>query len=208
MDYEGVTISAKDELISKLSFSKEGDHWESNSTPEGDVVVAVDCTQDEAILSAGRSRELINTIQQLRKAMGLDLSDKVEVFFEECAGMSVVESAVSSNVSLFAAKFQGSVPLPKKFAPTWSVVLRSDSTEIGGSTVEVSICRPAVAGKDGCGDGVGYLLSTLEPSKVSQSELSITLDGKEVTLKKGEDYWVSTVDKLRSTGQLSWLLAN
>jgi len=206
LDFEGLTISAKDELVSKLSFSKEGDHWESTSTPEGDVVVAVDCTQDEAIISAGQSRELINAIQQLRKAAGLDLSDKVEVFFEESAGMSVVEKAVSSNVSSFETKFQGAVPVPKKFAPSWSVVLRSDTTEIGGSKVEVSICRPAVAGKDGLDDGVAYFLSTVEPSNVADKPtLSITVDGKEITLKQNEDFWVSTVEKLRATKSLSWV---
>jgi len=206
LDFEGLTISAKDELISKLSFSREGDQWESTSTPEGDVVVAVDCTQDEAILSAGQSRELINAIQQLRKAMGLDLSDKVEVFFEESPGMTTVETAVSSNVNLFEAKFQGAVPVPKKFAPSWSVVLRSDTTEIGGSKVEVSICRPAVAGRDGLSDGIGYYLSTLEPSNmIDQSTVTITLDGSEVSLKQGEDFWVNTVAKLRSTKALSWV---
>lgn len=138
--------------------------------------------------------------------MGLDLSDKVEVFFEESAGMNTVESAVSSNVNLFEAKFQGAVPVPKKFAPSWSVVLRSDTAEIGGSKCEVSICRPAVAGKDGVNGEVGYLLSTLEPSNVAdQSTLSVTVDGKEVVLKQGEDFWVNTVAKLRDTKALSWV---
>jgi len=206
LDFEGLTISAKDELISKLAFSREGDHWESKSTPEGDVVVAVDCTQDEAILSSGRSRELINAIQQLRKAAGLDLSDKVEVFFEESAGMSKVETAVATNMNLFEAKFQGAVPVPKKFAPSWSVVLRSDTAEIAGSKVEVSICRPSVAGKDDSCEEIQYFLSTLEPSSVSnQSTLSITIDGKEITLKQGEDFWVNTAAKLRATKALSWI---
>ena len=206
MDFEGLTISAKDELISKLTFSKEGDQWESTSTPEGDVVVAIDCTQDEAILSAGRSRELINAIQQLRKAAGLDLGDKVEVFFEESDGINMVESAVSSNVKLFEAKFQGALPVPKKFAPSWSVVLRSDTTEIGGSKVEVSICRPALAGRCGVSDAVGYFLSTIEPSSVmDQSTLSITVDGKAITLKQGEDFWVNAVAKLRATGALAYV---
>eukprot|EP00984_Skeletonema_dohrnii_P032116 scaffold25563_cov137-Skeletonema_dohrnii-CCMP3373.AAC.1 len=205
LDFEGLTISAKDELVSKLAFSKEGEHWESTSTPEGDVVVAVDCTQDEAILSAGRSRELINAIQQLRKAAGLDLSDAVEVFFEESAGINVVESAVSNNTNLFEAKFQGAIPVPKKFAPSWSVVLRSDSADIGGSKVEVSICRPAVAGRCGLSDEVGYFLSTLEPSNLDGSALSITVDGKDISLSQGEDFWVNTVAKLRATKAISWL---
>jgi len=205
LDFEGLTISAEDELVSKLAFSKEGEHWESTSTPEGDVVVAVDCTQDEAILSAGRSRELINAIQQLRKAAGLDLSDAVEVFFEESAGINVVESAVSNNTNLFEAKFQGAIPVPKKFAPSWSVVLRSDSADIGGSKVEVSICRPAVAGRCGLSDEVGYFLSTLEPSNLDGPAISITVDGKDISLSQGEDFWVNTVAKLRATKAISWL---
>lgn len=184
--------------MSKLAFSKDGEQWESTSTPEGDVVVAIDCTQDEAILSAGRSRELINAIQQLRKAAGLDIGDKVEVFYEEEAGLSVVESAVSNNVEAFATKFQGSVPLPKKFAPSWSVELRSGTAEIGGSTVNVYICRPAVAGKDGLSEEVLYYLSTLEPADVAgKDSLELKIDGKEYTLKEGVDYWVSAGAKLK-----------
>lgn len=205
MNFEGLAISTKDELVSKLSFSKQGDQWESTATPEGDVVVAIDCTQDEAILSAGQSRELINAIQQLRKAMGLDLSDKVEVFFEESAGMNTVEMAVASNVKLFEAKL-GAVPVPKEFAPSWSVVLRSDKAEIGGSNVEVSICRPALAGREQLSDEVRYFLSMLEPSTVlDQSTLSVIVDGKEITVKQGEDFWVNTVAKLRATKALSWV---
>lgn len=198
LDFENLTISATDELVSKLAFSKDGEQWESTSTPEGDVVVAIDCTQDEAILSAGRSRELINAIQQLRKAAGLDIGDKVEVFYKEEAGLSVVESAVSNNVEAFATKFQGSVPLPKKFAPSWSVELRSGTAEIGGSTVNVYICRPAVAGKDGLSEEVLYYLSTLEPADVAgKDSLELKIDGKEYTLKEGVDYWVSAGAKLK-----------
>ena len=206
LEFEGITVDAKTELVAKLSFSKEGEHWESTSTPEGDVVVAVDCTQDEAIVSAGQSRELINAIQQLRKAAGLDLKDIVEVFFDETPGVASMESAVSRNVPLFEAKFQGAVPLPKKFAPSWSVVLRSDTAEIGGAKIEVSICRPAVAGKDGLCEGVSYYLSTLDPTSVAeQSTLNITVDGKEFSLTHGQDFWVDTAAKLRATNGVSWL---
>jgi isoleucyl-tRNA synthetase len=200
-----MTIDTKEELVSKLSFSKEGEQWESSSTQEGDVVVAVDCTQDEAILSAGRSRELINAIQQLRKAAGLDLSDQVEVFFEECPGVTSMESTVASNVSLFETKFQGAVPLPKKFAPSWSVALRSDSVEIGGAKIDVSICRPAVAGRDGLSEELMYLLSTMEPAQaMDKKSFTFTIDGKEMTLTQGQDYWINTITKLRSTKALAW----
>ncbi len=205
LEFEGAIISAKDELVSKLSFSMDGDQWEATTSLEGDIVLAIDCTQDEAIISAGRSRELINAIQQMRKAMGLELSDKVEVYFEESPGMSLVERAVSTSVNLFDAKFQGAVPLPKKFAPSWSVVLCSDSTEIGGSKVEIFICRPAVAGREGLSNEIEYFLSSLEPkSIVDSSSLSMTLDGMTVNLIQGEDFWVNTLAKLRATKALSW----
>lgn len=170
------------------------------------MVVAVDCTQDEAILSAGRSRELINAIQQLRKAAGLDLSDQVEVFFEEMLGTNTIESAVSANVNLFEAKFQGAVPVPKKYAPSWSVALRSDTVEIGGAKLDVFICRPAVAGRDELCDEVRYLLSALEPSDVvGRESLTFSVDGREITLTQGQDFWVNTITKLRSTNALAWV---
>jgi hypothetical protein len=117
------------ELVSKLSFSKEGENWESTPSVDGACVVALDCTQDAAILSAGMSRELINHVQQLRKSAGLDLKDVVEVFFHE-EGVTSTEEAVSQNVATFDAKFKGSIPLPKRLAPSWSVVLKSDVVEL------------------------------------------------------------------------------
>jgi isoleucyl-tRNA synthetase len=75
---EGIELDATTELTSKLNFSKEGDNWESTPSADGACVVALDCTQDEAILSAGMSRELMNHIQQLRKGAGLDLKERKE----------------------------------------------------------------------------------------------------------------------------------
>lgn len=136
----------------------------------------------------------------------MDLSDQVEVFFEESPGINSMESAVSLNVNLFAAKFQGAVPVPKKFAPSWSVALRSDSVEIGGAKIEVSICRPALAGRAGLSEEVNYLLSTMEPFQViDKKSLTFSVDGKEITLTQGQDYWVNTITKLRSTKALTWV---
>jgi len=56
------------------------------------------------------------------------------------------------NVGLFRTKFKGSVPLPNSFASEWSVVLGNDKVDISGSKVEISVCRPAIAVKDGLAD--------------------------------------------------------
>mmetsp|Transcript_45072 Transcript_45072/g.109047 ORF Transcript_45072/g.109047 Transcript_45072/m.109047 type:complete len:1165 (+) Transcript_45072:75-3569(+) len=203
---EGVEINTATELVSKLSFSKEGDNWEATPSGDGACVVALDCTQDAAILSAGMSRELINHIQQLRKGAGLDLLDVVEVFFQEEEGVTSTEDAVSCNVATFETKFKGAVPLPERFAPAWRVVLRSDKVDVGGSKVTVSVCRPALAVKDSLDEGLKNILSTKEPSEFTAGHtFKCSLDGKESELKEGADFWLSTAAKTRANKSLSWL---
>jgi len=206
LEVEGITINTKSEIISKLSFSKEGEHWEATSTPEGDFVIAVDCTQDEAILSAGKSRELINRIQQLRKNAGLDLKDTIEAFFHEESGISSTYNAVSTNVATFKSKFKGSVPVPKKFAPAWSVVLGSEVVDIGGTKVEVSICRPSLAVREGSEESVTNVLSTIDPTTLKKNEiLNFSVDGVNHSVKEGLDFWLTTASKLEATKTLEWL---
>jgi len=202
-----VELDTLTELISKLSFSKEGDFWESTPSADGATVVALDTTQDDAIISAGMARELINHIQQLRKAALLDLKDVVEVFFYEEDGVTSTEDAVSKNVTTLDAKFKGSIPLPKRLSPEWSVVLKSDTVDVGGSKVNVSVCRPAIAVSDSLDDIVKKILSTKEPSEFSVGEnFKCTVDGKEYELNEGEDFWLSSAAKARSTKSLSWIL--
>jgi isoleucyl-tRNA synthetase len=207
LEVEDVVIDAKTELVAKFAFSKEGDEWEATSSQDGSMVVAIDCTQDEAIIAAGRARELMNHIQQLRKSAGLDLSDVVEVFFDESIeGVTTTESAVAMNLPLFETKFKGSVPMPQRYAPAWSVVLGKDTVDVGGTSVVLTICRPAVSARDDLEEVVKKYLATLEPGMLS-SELSCTIDGKEFALKEGEEYWKSACEKARANQTVEWLKA-
>mmetsp|Transcript_3800 Transcript_3800/g.9971 ORF Transcript_3800/g.9971 Transcript_3800/m.9971 type:complete len:1171 (+) Transcript_3800:129-3641(+) len=195
---EEVELDAVTELISKLSFSKEGDHWESTPSADGATVVALDTTQDDAILSAGMARELINHIQQLRKAAGLELKDVVEVFFDEEEGVTSTEDAVKKNVATLDAKFKGSIPLPQRFAPAWSVVLKSDTVDVGGSKVTVSVCRPVIAVKDSLDESVKGVLSTKEPSELEAGgSFKCEVDGKSYDLTEGSDFWLSSALKAK-----------
>ena len=201
-----IELDAVTELVSKLSFSKEGDNWEATPSADGACVVALDCTQDDAILSAGMARELINHIQQLRKNAGLDLKDVVEIFFQEEEGVSTTEDAVAKNVATLDAKFKGAIPLPKRLAPSWSVVLKSDMVDVGGAKVEVAVCRPALAVKDSLNDAVKNVLSTLEPTEMSAGQdFKCDVDGTTHELKEGADFWLTTAAKARATKALSWL---
>lgn len=202
---EDVTIDATSELVPKYSFSRDGDHWEATSTPHGSLVVAVDTTQDEAILSAGRARELMNHIQQLRKGAGLDLSDVVEVFFEEGADVNSTEIAVAMNLPLFQAKFKdGGIPVPRRFAPPGAVVLRSDTVDVGGSNVVVYICRPSLSLSDDLDALAGNYMSTLEPSSVN-GNIVFSVDDRSYSLEEGKDYWKNAAAKVKSTKAVDWL---
>ena len=203
IEIEGVSINTETEIISKLSFARPETYWEATSTPEGSIVVAVDCTQDEAIISSGKSRELINVVQQLRKGAGLDISDKVEIFFKEEG--DVIENAVKQNVSLFSTKLKGLVPIPMKFCQSWSVVLGQDTAEVGGVKVEVMICRPAVAAKDGLDEGVNSFLSLVDVNGGKEESLQCTINGKDYDLKQGTDYWWTAMEKAKATKELEWL---
>ena len=198
--FDGIAIDTKSEIISKLSFSRSGDNWEAAATAEGDVVVAIDCTQDYSILCAGKSRELMNQIQQLRKSAGLDLSESVEAFFKEEFGVSALEDAVLRNIEFFKMKLKGGLPLPDKFAPKWSIKIASEIVEIGGSNVEVSIHRPSVSVREGLSEPVLMYLSTVDPASVGNgSTMTVSIDGVKYSLVEGLDFWISSAAKLQAT---------
>jgi isoleucyl-tRNA synthetase len=206
MEYEGVSIDCATELDSKLDFAKEGEHWEATGKADGSLVVAIDCTQDEAIITSGMSRELISGVQQLRKGAGLDLSDTIEAFFEEEDGVTLVENAVSRNVSVFIAKMKGHVPLPQMFAPSWAVVLKSDYVDVGQSRIKLSICRKALAAADDLPEPCKKVLATLDPDSFSTGqEFTCTVEDTKYSLKEGKDFWLSSTSKARSTDAVSWM---
>ena len=204
--FEDVTLNFSTDILSKLSFSKEGEQWEASQSAEGDVVVAVDCTQDDAILSAGRAREVVNHVQQLRKAAGLDLIDNVEIFFHEDEGITNTETAVAQNLDSLKAKLKGVVPLPKRFAPEWRVILGCEIVDVGGCTVEISISRPAIAVRDGLEKPAVAFLATLDPSSYGAGAiLNCIIDGKQYELVEGKDFWLTSAEKVSQTQALSWL---
>lgn len=167
--------------------------------------MAIDTTQDEAILSAGKARELMNHIQQLRKSAGLDLSDSVEVFFAEAADVNSTEVAVAMNLPLFQAKFKGgAVPVPKRCAPERTVVLQSDTVDVGGSNVVVYICRPSLSVSDGLDALASSYLASLDPNNVN-GMLEFSVDGRKYSLKEGKDYWKNAAAKAACTKSVKWL---
>ena len=204
VEVEGEVLDAEADLEFKLTFSKDGDHWEAESKPDRSLVVAVDCTQDAATMAAGMSGKLIGAIQRLRKEAGLGFKDTIEVFFEEEG--SLMEEAIQRNASVFVTKFKGAVPLPARFAPKWSVAIKQDTVQMGGTSVVVKVCRPAIAARDDLDEAVALVLQTSEPADFEDGqEFKFSLDGNKVTFQEGIDFWKSTIDKVRATEALSWV---
>jgi hypothetical protein len=128
------------------------------------------------------------------------------VFFLEEEGVTIVEKAVAGNVGIFEAKFKGFVPLPRRFAPQWAVALKGDSVDVGGTIVEVCICRPAIAVSNSLPEAATNVLSTLEPSRFSKGEsFTFTVSGASSTLIEGKDFWLSAGAMVRSTKAVDWL---
>ena len=203
IEVEDAVLDCKTEVEPKLDFAREGEQWEPAVKADGSLVVAVDCTQDEAILSAGVAREVMNGIQQLRKAAGLQLKDKVEVFFSEEEGVSVVESAVARNLSIFETKFKGSFPLPMRYMPGHAVPIKQDAVEVGGTQIQLSINRPALAVSDKIEPAMVKVLSTMDPSTFAEGqEFTATVDDKTMTVKEGVDFWLSSGSKARATNSV------
>ena len=233
----GVVLDCATEVESRLDFARTDDKnhdWEPAVKGDGSLVVAVDCTQDEAIVTAGISRELMNAIQQLRKTAGLDLADSVEVFFEEegsagdgsnnGGGVGVVEHAVARNVSLFQAKFKGTVPLPQRYQPDYAVAIKTEpNIQVGSTALSLSLTRPALAVRDSLDPILVKVLSTLEPNIVLETTngqsgndteqgttngdgkprtLAFTVDDQRHTVQEGVDFWLSSMAKVQDTTPL------
>ena len=78
----GHTLSG-DDLLVKKSFKGDAASYEAASSDDGALMVVIDTRQDAKVIAQARAREVLNRVQKLRKKAELDLSDEVDVFFDE-----------------------------------------------------------------------------------------------------------------------------
>lgn len=75
LDIDGEDLQLTDDEIELIETGRSG----YAVAGDGRLVLALDTELDEALLSEGRAREIINRIQGRRKAAGLDVADRVVV---------------------------------------------------------------------------------------------------------------------------------
>ncbi len=101
---ENIEITREDVEIQ----SSEIEGWMVES--EGNVTVAVDKELDEELIAEGYAREFVNRVQNMRKDFGLDVVDRIKVFynsdkklmdfiekFSEYIGQEILADVISAN---------------------------------------------------------------------------------------------------------------
>lgn len=68
---------------------------------EGDLTVALDSHLSPELIEEGRARELVNRIQQTRKEMDLDVTDRIELIF---AGAPELDAVIKNHGDYIAAE--------------------------------------------------------------------------------------------------------
>merc|ERR1711862_727476 len=181
-----------------------------------EMVLAIDCTQDQAILAAGKCREFINAVQQLRKSSGLDISDTVDVFYRVHATAAASSSSsdtsteeefnamVQQNHSILTSKLKGITPLSIQYKPKHSIIIGETQSimETGGTTkVDIIICRRTYYVRSDLDPPVLHtFLSAMDPTKNTTNgdkDISCVIDGVSYNLKEGVDYWKSSYEMVK-----------
>lgn len=82
VDGEQVMLTSEDVEI----ISEDIPGWQVAS--EGTLTVALDVHLDEALIEEGTARELVNRIQNLRKSLGLNVTDRIGIVVEDIEGVA------------------------------------------------------------------------------------------------------------------------
>jgi isoleucyl-tRNA synthetase len=134
VELEGHTLGAEDLVIRREPLPGRV------AEAEGDITVLLDTTLDEALEHEGLARELINRVQNLRKAADLDVSDRIELALA-CAPDSKLLAALARPE--LCALIQAET-LAEQLAvnPAAALEHRSDD-QIDADPVTVSLTRRA-----------------------------------------------------------------
>ncbi|MEN9725959.1 MAG: hypothetical protein RL434_325, partial [Pseudomonadota bacterium] len=101
---------------------------------EGRVTVALDTAITDELRQQGFARELVNRIQQMRKALDLPLTERIAVEIKApamfCAAIGVMEDYVKSEVLAVSLAFSAQ--------PAGTLV---EEVEIGDSAITVGLMR-------------------------------------------------------------------
>jgi isoleucyl-tRNA synthetase len=200
---------AVDEVTFKIGFDKSlGEGTEVIA--DGDLIVLLDVTRDEALAREGLAREFINRAQKLRKKGCFVPTDALEVFYSNLGKdteLAKVLAEGSPSLQTIRAALQRPVAPASQQSP-YAIVVVSEDQEINGETFRLSLALPALhwadhdtLAKAAAGDKALALAAVRAVATLSYpraiamgATISVTVDGKPVTFAKGTHFWAG-VDK-------------
>eukprot|EP00271_Cylindrocystis_brebissonii_P013098 TRINITY_DN3268_c0_g1_i2.p1 TRINITY_DN3268_c0_g1~~TRINITY_DN3268_c0_g1_i2.p1 ORF type:complete len:1233 (+),score=293.29 TRINITY_DN3268_c0_g1_i2:403-4101(+) len=191
---------------------------------DGDVLVVLDLQADEGLIDAGTARELVNRVQKLRKKVGLDPSDAVEVYAEELRsapepsdGSDQVLQRLLETQAKYLNEALGCPLLPARELPSQAVVIEREVCDgVGGSRVAIILTKATVVvnaeqlltlceGDAQQAEGLEVLLRSRDPSRLRSEvtagggTVAAQLDGcPKRTLRRGVHFHLSVGESLAS----------
>lgn len=76
---------------------------------EGGITVALDITLDEALISEGIARDLVNRIQNIRKESGLEITDRIRVTYKSD---DYIQKSIENNLGYICAEILADTLVP------------------------------------------------------------------------------------------------
>ncbi|BFZ57160.1 isoleucine--tRNA ligase [Savitreella phatthalungensis] len=111
------------------------------ATDNGDLIVLMDLRRDEALVREGLARELVNRVQKMRKAAGLEATEDVSMSYKLQTGCDEdqreLQAAIGANTEMFERVLRGRLEMNTSD----SGLIATESHDIGGCEVVLSLLR-------------------------------------------------------------------
>jgi isoleucyl-tRNA synthetase len=213
MEICGYELTSED-IVVKRQFAGDAKRYEACVSDDGSLIVAIDTTIDDDVYEELRARTLAAAVQRMRKAAGLVVMDKVEVFYEEQEGQ-VVKTAMATHASSTVKRIK-TFPLPTAFMSSGAIRIYEeviDDRDLSKKAVKIILTAPCVAvnvdaitpmceSESQAKLFAMYLQTVDMDSLLNQASCQVTVDGRTLSLERGVHYFASANEMLRGSAQL------
>ena len=134
----------KDDIVVKREFNGDAKKYEACASDDGSLMVAIDTTCDDELLSELRARSIIAMVQKLRKSAGLVVSDVIEIYYEvvdkkgdeknRALSYQIIEKSLQDHNETIRKRLNTS-PQPLSLKPDHVTVIANESVE------DIDICK-------------------------------------------------------------------
>jgi len=225
IDVSGFVL-AKDELIITPEFKGDTKKFHAGVSDNGSLLIAVDTTVDEESRRELRAKEISATVQKMRKDAGLQMTDRVEIFYSD-DGSGEIGQSLAEHASTLIKRIKV-LPVPLTLMPQDAKVLlrqdfspkKKDDKEknenahnpdisknaytIVLTAFRVNFDKPAILAVCG-GSGnesvaacaEGFLLSADYDRLMSLPSISVKVDGVDCTFVKDVHYFATKYDQVK-----------